>query len=232
MRVCVVGSGGREHALAHVLARTAEVVVTPGNPGIPGSVDDAARGARRRPVRDRARGAAGRRAWPTGCGPPGKLVFGPGADGARLEGSKAWMKEVLVEARACPPPATASFTDAEPAARLPARRCPARTSSRPTGWPPARACWSPSRSTEAADDVRAKLSGDGVRRRRPHGRDRGGPDRPRAVAARRLRRQRAVPLAPGPGLQARRRRRHRPEHRRHGRLLAGARSPATTSSTT
>ncbi len=25
----------------------------------------------------------------------GRLVFGPGADGARLEGSKAWMKEVL-----------------------------------------------------------------------------------------------------------------------------------------
>ena len=34
MKVCVVGSGGREHALAHVLARTAEVVVTPGNPGM------------------------------------------------------------------------------------------------------------------------------------------------------------------------------------------------------
>ena len=30
MKVCVVGSGGREHALAHVLARTAEVVVAPG----------------------------------------------------------------------------------------------------------------------------------------------------------------------------------------------------------
>ena len=28
----------------------------------------------------------------------GKLVFGPGADGARLEGSKAWMKQVLVDA--------------------------------------------------------------------------------------------------------------------------------------
>ena len=39
MRVCVVGSGGREHALAHVLRRHHEVVVTPGNPGIPGSVD-------------------------------------------------------------------------------------------------------------------------------------------------------------------------------------------------
>ena len=34
VRVCVVGSGGREHALAHVLARTADVVVTPGNPGM------------------------------------------------------------------------------------------------------------------------------------------------------------------------------------------------------
>ena len=38
MRVCVVGSGGREHALAVVLARTADVVVTPGNPGNPGPV--------------------------------------------------------------------------------------------------------------------------------------------------------------------------------------------------
>ena len=34
MRVCVVGSGGREHALAHVLARTASVVVAPGNAGM------------------------------------------------------------------------------------------------------------------------------------------------------------------------------------------------------
>ena len=34
MDVVVVGSGGREHALAEVLGRTAEVVVTPGNPGM------------------------------------------------------------------------------------------------------------------------------------------------------------------------------------------------------
>ena len=40
MRVCVVGGGGREHALQQVLSRTAEVVVTPGNPGIPGSTDE------------------------------------------------------------------------------------------------------------------------------------------------------------------------------------------------
>ena len=39
MKVVVVGSGGREHALAHVMARTADVVVTPGNAGIPWSTD-------------------------------------------------------------------------------------------------------------------------------------------------------------------------------------------------
>ena len=36
----MIGSGGREHALASVLGRTAEVVVTPGNPGIPGSTGE------------------------------------------------------------------------------------------------------------------------------------------------------------------------------------------------
>ncbi len=97
MRVCVVGSGGREHALAHVLGRHHDVVVTPGNPGIPGSVPTPAEeldsdltviGPEAPLVdglADRLRSA-------------GRLVFGPGADGARLEGSKAWMKDVLVDA--------------------------------------------------------------------------------------------------------------------------------------
>jgi phosphoribosylamine--glycine ligase len=90
VRVCVVGGGGREHALASVLGRTAEVVVTPGNPGIPGSVDvppeevdaDLFVIGPEAPLvdglADRLRAA-------------GRLVFGPGADGAVLEGSKAWM---------------------------------------------------------------------------------------------------------------------------------------------
>src|SRR5437764_12657815 len=39
----------------------------------------------------------------------GTLVFGPGADGARLEGSKAWMKAVLAEA-GVPTARHASFT--------------------------------------------------------------------------------------------------------------------------
>jgi phosphoribosylamine---glycine ligase len=97
VRVCVVGSGGREHALAHVLARTADVVVTPGNPGMaaPIAVADG-------PVEEveadlfvigpeapLVGGLADRlRAL-------GRSVMGPGADGALLEGSKAFMKEVL-----------------------------------------------------------------------------------------------------------------------------------------
>jgi phosphoribosylamine--glycine ligase len=93
-----VGRGGREHALADVLARTAEVVVTPGNPGIAGStpqppdeVDaDLFVVGPEAPLVD---GLADR------LRARGRLVFGPGADGARLEGSKAWMKSVLAEAR-------------------------------------------------------------------------------------------------------------------------------------
>ncbi len=113
MRVVVVGSGGREHALADVLGRTAEVVVTPGNPGIPGSIDTPAtqldadlfvigpEAPLVEGLADELRAA-------------GQLVFGPGADGARLEGSKAWMKEVLVEA-GVPTAGHGSFTELEPA---------------------------------------------------------------------------------------------------------------------
>jgi phosphoribosylamine--glycine ligase len=104
VKVVVVGSGGREHALASVLARTAEVVVTPGNPGIPGSVAtppteldaDLFVIGPEIPLVDGL--ADTLRAQ-------GKLVFGPGADGAQLEGSKTWMKEILVEAGV----ATAAF---------------------------------------------------------------------------------------------------------------------------
>jgi len=113
MRVCVVGSGGREHALAVALGRTAEVVVTPGNPGIPGSVAtppteidaDLFVIGPEVPLVD---GLADR------LRAQGKLVFGPGADGARLEGSKAWMKQVLVDA-GVPTARYGDFTEAEPA---------------------------------------------------------------------------------------------------------------------
>ncbi len=113
MRVCVVGSGGREHVLAEVLGRGHEVVVTPGNAAIPGSVVTAPEDLEadlfvvgpEAPLvdglADRLRGQ-------------GRLVFGPGADGARLEGSKAWMKDVLAEAEV-PTARYRSFTEVDPA---------------------------------------------------------------------------------------------------------------------
>jgi len=99
--VCVVGSGGREHALALAIAKSADVVVCPGNAGMralgipcvsgpPESVEAdlfviGPEGPLVDGLADRLRAA-------------GRLVFGPGALGARLEGSKVWMKEVLLAA--------------------------------------------------------------------------------------------------------------------------------------
>ncbi len=109
-RVLVVGSGGREHALAWALARSpsvSQVVAAPGNPGM----EDVAECV---PVDVTAPDAVASLAADHAVdlvvvGPEGPLVagvadavrargvatFGPDADGARLEGSKAWMKEVL-----------------------------------------------------------------------------------------------------------------------------------------
>jgi phosphoribosylamine--glycine ligase len=113
MKVCVVGSGGREHALATVLGRHHEVVVTPGNPGIPGSVDAPATAidADLYVIGPEAPLVAG---LADELRAAGRLVFGPGADGARLEGSKAWMKQVLVDA-GVPTARHGTFTTAEPA---------------------------------------------------------------------------------------------------------------------
>ena len=98
MRICIVGSGGREHALAHVLARTADVVVTPGNPGMapPITVTDEVSveevDADLYVIGPEAPLVAG---LADTLRAEGRAVLGPGADGALLEGSKAFMKEVL-----------------------------------------------------------------------------------------------------------------------------------------
>jgi phosphoribosylamine--glycine ligase len=107
MKVCVVGSGGREHALALALGRTADVVVTPGNPGMPSVTAEGWRIS----VTDTPPEAIDADLVVVGPEQPlvdgladrlramGRLVFGPGADGARLEGSKSFMKDLLSEAR-------------------------------------------------------------------------------------------------------------------------------------
>jgi phosphoribosylamine--glycine ligase len=110
MKVVVVGSGAREHALAYTLARTADVVVTPGSPGIAAvatCVDDEPEKldadlfviGPEAPLVD---GLADR------LRAQGKRVFGPGSRGALLEGSKAYMKQV-VQAAGVPTAAFRTF---------------------------------------------------------------------------------------------------------------------------
>jgi phosphoribosylamine--glycine ligase len=100
-RCVVIGSGAREHALAWALAKSAEVVVTPGNPGIaaqgiacvetPSTELDADLFVIG-PDQFVVDGLADQ------LRAQGKTVVGPGADGARLEGSKAYLKEFLESA--------------------------------------------------------------------------------------------------------------------------------------
>ena len=113
MRVLIVGSGGREHALAWKLAQSpslTELHAAPGNPGI-------AKHAQCHPIRaDDAEGILGlSRSLGVELvvvGPElplvlgladalrrfGFLVFGPSAAAARIEGSKAFAKEVMAAA--------------------------------------------------------------------------------------------------------------------------------------
>jgi phosphoribosylamine--glycine ligase len=113
VKILVVGSGGREHALVWGLQRSPaapEVVAAPGNPGI-------ATSARCVPVDASDPSVVAQLADDLDAdlvivGPEGPLVagaaeavrerrrlaFGPDAAAARLEGSKAWMKQVAAAA--------------------------------------------------------------------------------------------------------------------------------------
>ena len=161
VRVCVVGSGGREHALAHTLARTADVVVTPGNPGMapPITVTDV-------PVEEVEADL-----YVVGPEAPlvdgladslrrtGKAVMGPGADGALLEGSKAFMKEVLGAAGV--PTARFSTFDAMQAQAAEAylETLPGPWVIKTDGLAAGKGVLVAHTLDEARDDVAAKLSG-------------------------------------------------------------------------
>jgi phosphoribosylamine--glycine ligase len=115
VRVLLLGSGGREHALAQALAAdpaTTGLVAAPGNPGI-GELAELRTGV---PITDPA--AVAGLAVDTGAdlvvvGPEAPLVagvadavrakgiacFGPSAAAARLEGSKSFAKDVMAAAR-------------------------------------------------------------------------------------------------------------------------------------
>ncbi|HEX9258797.1 MAG TPA: phosphoribosylamine--glycine ligase [Acidimicrobiales bacterium] len=158
MKVCVVGSGGREHALAEALARTAEVVVAPGNPGIPGSVATPPEQVDADlfvvgPEVPLVEGLADR------LRAQGALVFGPGAEGARLEGSKAWMKHVLADA-GVPTAAHGTFgADEVDAAVEFLRTLPGLYVVKTDGLAAGKGVLVTESLADAVDDVRAKLSG-------------------------------------------------------------------------
>jgi len=113
MKVCVIGSGGREHAFATTLSTDAEVVVTPGSAGIDGSTEKAATAVDADlyvigPEVPLVNGLADE------LRASGRHVFGPGMDGSQLEASKAWMKD-LVHAAGVPTASYAAFDETQAA---------------------------------------------------------------------------------------------------------------------
>jgi phosphoribosylamine--glycine ligase len=156
MKVVVVGSGGREHGLALALTRTAEVVVTPGNPGIPGSVPTPPEELDADlfvigPEQPLVEGLADR------LRAQGKRVFGPGADGAQVEGSKTFMKD-LVAAAGVPTARYGTFTEVEPALAF-LRTLPGPYVVKTDGLASGKGVLVTDSLSDAEADVRDKLSG-------------------------------------------------------------------------
>jgi phosphoribosylamine--glycine ligase len=172
VRVLVVGAGGREDALAWALSDAgATVICTPGNPGTALVAENVVVNANDPAVvaalaRDRAvdlvvfgpedplvRGGA------DAVRAAGIAAFGPGADGARLEGSKAWMKDVLVAA-GVPTARHAAFAAADqPAALAFLERLPGLYVVKTDGLAAGKGVVVTESLAEARDAVRAYLSG-------------------------------------------------------------------------
>ena len=129
MRILVVGSGGREHALCWALRREnpdADLYCAPGNPGtaelatnLPIAADDLDRLADAADMRGIDLTVVGpeiplARGLPDRLRAEGRAVFGPSAAAAQLESSKAFSKEVM-RAAGVPTAASRTFTDLDAA---------------------------------------------------------------------------------------------------------------------
>ena len=161
--------------------------------------------------------------WPTRLRGAGKAVIGPGADGALLEGSKAFMKEVLERRRGARRPRFATFDALETEAALAyLETLPGPWVIKTDGLAAGKGVLVARTIEEARDDVTAKLSGAAF----------GDAGRNVVIEEGMAGEECSLlvlcdgdpcrPARPGTGLQAHRRRRHRAQHRRHGRLRADA----------
>ncbi len=126
MKILVVGSGGREHALCWALRRDrpeAEVFCSPGNPGtaelarnLPSDLSDLSDLSDQFDIDLTVIGPEA----PLAAGladalrARGRRVFGPIASAARIEASKAFSKDIM-RAAGVPTAASATFTDMAPA---------------------------------------------------------------------------------------------------------------------
>jgi len=133
VRVLVIGTGGREHAIVRALSRDPEVSelhAAPGNPGIAELAQ--LHGVKAADPADVTRLAKQLRADLVVIGPEAPLVsgvanalresgiaaFGPDASAARIEGSKAFAKEVMTAAGIPTARAAIATTEAEAAEAL------------------------------------------------------------------------------------------------------------------
>lgn len=166
MKVCIVGSGAREHALALACARTAEVVVAPGLAAMAGRSPEGHRidvtGAPPREVEADLFVVGPEQPLVEGLADElralGRTVLGPGADGARLEGSKAFMKE-LAAAAGVPTARHAVAGSVEEAARFFAAEGAGPYVVKTDGLAAGKGVLVTASLEEALADVEAKLSG-------------------------------------------------------------------------
>ncbi len=138
MRVLVIGSGGREHALVWKIHQSGEVkkiFCAPGNAGIREQAELVPIGVEE--IQKLADFATEERIDLTVVGPElpltlgiadvfkeqGLRVFGPSRDAARLEGSKAFAKGIMEE-NGIPTADYATFTDARSASDYIAKKTP------------------------------------------------------------------------------------------------------------